>query len=84
MQLIINCPKCGKPLSIPLPDHTTETEAARIAQDVRCADCLRAMPSAEQSAPRGEHDGTVGNVASHQAESSALSLDTPREVVGNR
>lgn len=41
-------------------------------------------PSACDSAPQAKHGGTAGIVASHQAERGALSLDTPREVVGNR
>ena len=73
MQLIIQCPKCGTLLSIPLPDETTEAEAARIAQDVvRCADCLRAMPSATDSAPQAMQQATAGITKANGSQTSLV------------
>ena len=76
MMLLTKCPKCGKPLSVPLPDDTCEAEAARIARLLRCADCwLEAdkTQSNEKNATRGEHGAREGQ----QGKQSATSLDTP-------
>ena len=59
---------------MPLPDTTSEAEAARIAQVVLCADCLRSMPSAALQAMQQATAGIT------KANEGRTSLDTPSHI----
>lgn len=57
MQIITPCIKCGQPITIHLPDETTDAEAQSVARLIVCEPCGSAAMLAQygQSQPEAQN-----------------------------